>query len=131
MDRSVALVCLLAIACAGTQQKAASEEVTLLSVFEAMQIKGGEAGGFLVLNTAVGEDGALLMPRTSTERMDRFIHIWGEDGPAVPVSFSMDGAIMFSMLQGHAVLEQKLSEAEAAEWAWKTMHEKWRPEQAR
>ncbi len=131
MKRSVpfALACMVA-ACAGPDRRAADEELTLLAVFEAIQAKGGKARGFVMVDTAVDGKGTLQVFRSGVEPMDRFIQLWGEDGPQVPVSFSAEGAALFSILHGHTVLDQDLSEAEAAEWTWKKLHETF-PEKVR
>ena len=122
---------LLSLSCATTGPKhEASEGDELMAAFEVVQMKGGEPDAFL-LNSRVDEQGKVIIYRTASVWMDRFVHIWGEGGPAVPVFFSARSAMRFSILEAHARSALSLSESGAQEWAWKNAHEPPRPEAPR
>jgi hypothetical protein len=94
-----------------------------MAAFEQVQSSGGEAARTVMVLSTADEDGHTTMYASATEPMDRMVHIWGADRPAVPIFFSRQMAARFSILEAFAVADQGLSEEEAEAWAWKKLRE--------
>ncbi len=118
----------VAVGCAaGRSSTPVTPSEEFMASFEAVQIDGGDAAGTVMISSMTDETGHTMIPRAASVPMDRMVHIWGPDHPAVPILFSARMAMRFSILAGFAT-QQKLPEEEAEAWAWKKMHEPARSE---
>jgi hypothetical protein len=95
--------------------------VSFLQAFESSQMPSaaGEEGVHRELILCRRDDSGrthIYMP--AAQGMDRLVYVWGEKGPAVPIFFSNQGAMLFSKYQG-LVLSSELSAATIDERAWR------------
>jgi hypothetical protein len=102
-------------------------EDAFMAAFEWVQMDGERR---TLLVSTLDEQGKITIYRTASLQVDRFIHLWGDDGPAVPVFFTPYTQMRFSILEAQARFNRSLSEPEAQEWAWKKTHEPSEPESA-
>jgi hypothetical protein len=113
-------------ACSATTQPSKRPDTVFLQAFESTQLPPGEGekGSWELILVRRDDEGMSHVFRAGAEGMDRLVYVWGEKGPAVPIFFSPEGAMTFTLYQTSVHADDTgLSAAALDERAWRKFRE--------